>query len=187
MSNGGLVHLDRLHEFECVETALGANRFGRQAELVAKRAGECFVRPIARIERHGQDIGGAGRERFRRFAQAAPAHIAHHRMLGCRAERAREMVARHAADGRDRLERHLARKVAFDKPQRLADRIHASLTIAKPVCPIARRARLIVLARRARIMTGPGISITQPNAVGAGAVFAAQEDRTCSRPSGSSA
>ena len=77
--------------------ALGANGFGGEPELIAERPGECLVRPVARLERHRQDVGRAGRERLGGLGQAAAAHIAHRRMSGHRAEGPRHVEARDAA------------------------------------------------------------------------------------------
>ena len=76
-----------------VEMALRANRFGRQAELIAERTGERLVRTIAGVERDGQDVRRAGHEMSRGLGQAAAAHIAHHRLTGRHAERAQQVVA----------------------------------------------------------------------------------------------
>jgi hypothetical protein len=107
--------------------ALGANAFGREPELIAERPGECLVRPVARLERHRQDVGGTGGERLRGFGQAAAAHVAHRRMAGHRAEGPRHVEAGDAAGVRDLLERDVAREVAFDEPERFSDGIHTSL------------------------------------------------------------
>jgi hypothetical protein len=34
-----------------IQARCGADRFGRDAEMVAERAGECFVRAVIRIQR----------------------------------------------------------------------------------------------------------------------------------------
>jgi hypothetical protein len=80
------VHSDRLHQGYVVEMALHAHGLRRQVELIAERAGEGFVRGIAGIERHGQDIGGAGGETSCGLGQAPAAHVAHHRPTGRLAE-----------------------------------------------------------------------------------------------------
>ena len=38
----------------------GADRFGRDAEMVAERAGESFVRAVVRIQREAENIGRTG-------------------------------------------------------------------------------------------------------------------------------
>ena len=62
-----------------LEARTGANHFGRDAEMVAERAGERFVRAVIRIQRDLENIGRTGRERARRLAEPAGTHIAHHR------------------------------------------------------------------------------------------------------------
>jgi len=54
-----------------IDAREAADRFGRNAEMVAERAGECFVRAVIRVQRQGQDIGRAGGECPRRLAEAA--------------------------------------------------------------------------------------------------------------------
>ena len=44
------------HERQPVAAAALAHLFGRRAELLAKRAGERFVRAVAGIQRHRQDV-----------------------------------------------------------------------------------------------------------------------------------
>ncbi len=51
---------DRLSQREAVEAAALAQRFRRQAELVAKRAGKGLVRAIAGVERDREDVSGPG-------------------------------------------------------------------------------------------------------------------------------
>ena len=57
--NEGLVHFYGLHEFDTVEVSLRTDHFRCHTELVAKRAGECFVRAVSRLQRNRQDVGRA--------------------------------------------------------------------------------------------------------------------------------
>ena len=63
------IHGDRLLKSEMVETRRAANRFGRDAEMIAKRAGEGFVRAVVRLQRQREDIRRTIGERARRFAE----------------------------------------------------------------------------------------------------------------------
>jgi len=72
---------------------LRARRLGCQSELIAECAGECFVRAIASVERHGQDVRRACGKMSRGLGQATAAHMAHHRLTGRHAERAQQVVA----------------------------------------------------------------------------------------------
>jgi hypothetical protein len=76
-----------------VETRERAYRFGRDAEMVAERAGECFVRTVIRFQREVEDIGRAACERTRRLGQAPGTHIAHHRQPGRGGERPHHVEA----------------------------------------------------------------------------------------------
>ena len=108
---------------------------GREAELIAERPAEGFVRAVARLERHRQDVIGAVRQRLRRLGQAAPPHIAHHRPVGRRAEQPRQSEARLAGDIGDVVQRDGAGIVAFDVPKRFCDGIHTGLTLPRPSLP----------------------------------------------------
>ena len=134
----GGVHEDRLLKLEVVETRRGADRFGRDAEMVAERAGECFVRAVIRIQRDLEDVGRAARERARRLGEAAGAHIAHHRKPGRGGERPHHVEARDAGDGRDLVERQRLGEMAFDEPERLLGGIHGSRLSfeARPSCTL---------------------------------------------------
>jgi hypothetical protein len=55
-------------------------------------------------------------------------------MTGRLAEGPAEVVAGDAADACDIFKRDVARKVAFDKPERFSDRVHASLTQHRRLC-----------------------------------------------------
>ena len=94
-------HEERLLQLEMVEARGMADRFGRDAEMVAERAGEGFVGAVVRIQRQAENIGRAGGKRARRLAQTASPHIAHHRKPGRGTERPHQMKARDAADAGD--------------------------------------------------------------------------------------
>ena len=81
-----------------IEARCCANHLRRDAEMVAERAGEGFVRAVVGIQREAENVGRAGGERARRFAQPARAHIAHHRKAGRGGERPHQMEARDAGN-----------------------------------------------------------------------------------------
>ena len=66
-------------KLETIEARPGPNRFRRDAEMVAERTSECFVRAVIRIQRDLENIGCAGRQRARRLGEAAGPHVADHR------------------------------------------------------------------------------------------------------------
>ena len=100
-----------------------AKQFRRQAELIAKRASECFVRPVARIERDSEDIRRSIRQRACGFRQTPPPHIASERASDRQPEQARQMIARDPRDRRGIVQRDLFVEMAFDEPDRFANRI----------------------------------------------------------------
>ena len=61
VDGGNIRHSNGLHEREVIETAPGAHLLRRQADEVAKGAGESFVRAVAGVERDRQDVGSAVR------------------------------------------------------------------------------------------------------------------------------
>jgi hypothetical protein len=81
-----------------IEARCGADRFRRHAEMVAERAGECFVRAVVRVQREAEDVGCAMAERARRLGEAPGTHVAHDRKPGRGGERPHHVEARDAAD-----------------------------------------------------------------------------------------
>ena len=119
----GFIHSDRLHKREVVEAALCAHGFRRQAELVAECTSERFVRTVAGIERHGQDVGGTDSKTPRRLGQTPTAHIPHDGVTSRHTECAQQVIARNASAARDLGERQVAVKPGLDEPQCSADRM----------------------------------------------------------------
>jgi hypothetical protein len=97
--------------------------------MIAERAGEGLVRPVAPIERDGENVRGAGRERTRRLAETPRADILHDRAARRLAEGATEMEARDADRRRDFFEIDLSGEVALDIPERVADGVHGCFII----------------------------------------------------------
>jgi hypothetical protein len=118
--------LDRLLKLEMIEAGRTANRFGREPEMVAERAGERFVRAVIRIQRHVKNVRRAARERACRLGQAAGTHVTHHRKSGRGTKRPYQMEARDPCDAGDLVERQRIGKMTFDKPERLLGRIHGA-------------------------------------------------------------
>ncbi|MFK4710172.1 hypothetical protein ABIF56_000874 [Bradyrhizobium elkanii] len=134
-------HGDRLLEIERRQARCRAHRLGRDAEMVAKRAGECFVGAVIRIQREAENIGRTGRELARGFAEPARPHITHHREPGRLRERPHQMEARDARNGGNLVERQRRAEMAFDVPERLLGWIHGSRLSckARPSCTAAAR------------------------------------------------
>ena len=127
-----VIHSDCLHEIEARHVAALAQLVGCQAELLTERAGEGFVRAIARIERDRQDVRRSADERSGGQAQAARAHIRRKRAPGGHAERPRQMKPRdphHAGDG---FERQVAAQVALDVPEGSGSHAHDGSIITVP-------------------------------------------------------
>src|SRR5437764_11452031 len=124
------------------------HRFGRDPEMVAERASECFVRAVIRIQRQLQDIRRAIGKRARCLAEAAGTHIAHHRQPGRGGERPDHVEARDSSDPSDLVEAQIAGKMALNKPERLVSGIHGySLVRSASIMMVSRRSHLTVLAR----------------------------------------
>src|SRR6202158_6580537 len=92
--------------------------------MVAKRACECFVRAIVRVQRKGEDIGRAAGERPRRLAETSRTHVAHDRQPRRSGERPHHVETRDSTDASDLIEGQLVSEMAFDEPERLLGRIH---------------------------------------------------------------
>src|SRR5436853_3177652 len=133
-----------------IKARRAADRFGRDPEMVAERAGECFVRAVIRIQCQRENIRCAARERACRLGQAPRAHITHHRKSGRSAKRPHQMEARDTGDAGDLVERQRTGEMTFDKPERLLGRIHwtAALIQSAHMMPALRAAHLTVLAHR---------------------------------------
>ena len=144
----GRIHGDRLLKLKIVEMRRAADRFGRDPEMVAERAGECFVRAVIRIQRDAEDIGSAICERARGLAETAGTHIAHDRQPRRGGKRPHHVETRDSADGRDLIESQRIGKMAFDKPERLLGRIHGQRSSfeALRIMDRSRDLHLIVLA-----------------------------------------
>ena len=106
------------------EARCGADGFGRNAEMVAERAGEGFVGAVVRIQREAENVGRTGGQFARRLAEPAGTHIAHDRKSRGRRERPHHVEARDAADRGDLIERQRPGEMAFDVPERLLGWIH---------------------------------------------------------------
>ena len=100
-----------------------ASGLGRQAELIAKGAGEGFMRCVAGVDGDSEDVGSAGGERARRFGQPAFAHITHDGVPRSHGEGACQMIAGDAGTTGYVLEGDIALEAALDEPERLFDRI----------------------------------------------------------------
>ena len=107
-----------------IEARCGPDQFGRDAEMVAERAGECFVRAVIRIQRQAENVRRARRQRARCVAEAAGANIAHDRKSGRSGKRPHHVEARDTADRGDLVERQRPGKMALDIPERLLGWIH---------------------------------------------------------------
>ena len=117
--------------------ALFTDHCGCEPKLIAKGTGECLVRAVCRVEGDSHNIPGTIRQRPGRFGQAAATQITHNRMPGRFAEGSRHVVTGHASNARDVVKRDIAGKVAFDKPERFSDRVHANSRVcADLVCPL---------------------------------------------------
>jgi hypothetical protein len=92
--------------------------------MVAKRAGECFVRAVIRIQRDAQDIRRAAGQCARGLAEAAGTHVTHHRQPGGGGKRPDHVETRDSRFCRHLVETERVREMAFDKPERLLGRIH---------------------------------------------------------------
>jgi len=112
-----------------IEARRAANRFGRDPEMVAKRAGECFVRAVVRIQRHVEDIRRTVGERAGRLGEAPGTHVAHDRKPGRGCKRAHHVEARDAGDISDLVEGQFLGEMAFDKPERPLGWIHGQAFI----------------------------------------------------------
>ena len=124
VGGGGRVHHDRLLKCELVEARCGAHLLRRDAEMVAERAGECFVGAIIRVQRQGEDIGCTLGQRARRLGEATSAHIAHHGHAGRFRKRPHHVEARDTSDGCDLVKRQAISQMALDVPQRFLGRVH---------------------------------------------------------------
>lgn len=77
------IHSNRLHQLDLIHAPPRAKHFRRQTELIAKRASESFVRPVARLQREGEDIRRAIRQCACGFRQTASPHVASERAPDC--------------------------------------------------------------------------------------------------------
>ena len=123
--DGGLGHQDGLDRREVAQAAAGAHGCGCRAELVAEGAGEGFVRAVAGVERHRENVGRAAGQRACRLGQAPAADVAHDRGSRGVAE-AHQLEARHAGDLGDVVQPDVFGKVALDEPQGLVDGVHGA-------------------------------------------------------------
>jgi hypothetical protein len=92
--------------------------------MVAKRAGECFVRAVVRLQREVENIRRAAGECTRRLGEAPDTHIAHDRQSRRGGERPDHVEARDAGDACYLIEGQRLGKMAFDKPERFLGGIH---------------------------------------------------------------
>src|SRR4051812_560588 len=116
--------------------------------MVAERAGECFVRTVVRLQRERKDIGRTVRERTCGFAQSPGPHIADHGETRRRGERTHHVKSRDTGDAGDLIEVQLLGEMAFDKPERLLSRIHATSAFIRSgaIMIVSPAPRLTVLA-----------------------------------------
>ena len=107
-----------------------AQRFGGDAELLAKRTRECFVGAVAGLDRDRQTLGRTAGKTPRGFAQTTGANVAHDRQPGGRFESTRHVKTRYAGAIGNVVERQLAGKVTFDKPEGFSNRVHIGAHIS---------------------------------------------------------
>src|ERR1700722_1945044 len=106
------------------------HRLRRGAELFLERAGECFMRRIAGIEREFENIGRVAGKLARGLAEPAAAHIAHDRLARRCAERMRKMKRRYIARLGDSAEREIAVQISLDDPDGLGCELHVKLPVS---------------------------------------------------------
>src|SRR5665213_2252396 len=102
----------------------GADRFGRYPEMIAERAGECFVRAVIRIHRQFENVRCAADKRTRRLGETPGAHITHDRQPRRGGEGPHHVKTRDPGNASDLVEGQRLGEMAFDKPERFLGRIH---------------------------------------------------------------
>jgi len=81
-----VVHTKSLHQGKIDDLSSRPDGVRREVEVIAEGAAERFVRAVAPVERHAQDVGSARGERSCRFAEAARPHVGHQVRAGGQAE-----------------------------------------------------------------------------------------------------
>jgi hypothetical protein len=95
------------------------------------------VGAVAGVQRHGEDLRRAGRQRPCGLGETARADVAHDRPAGDLAEGADHVVARQARHLGDVVEADVLQQVALDEPDRSLDGIHAGSYETPVLCPAA--------------------------------------------------
>ncbi|HEV3153249.1 MAG TPA: hypothetical protein VGZ02_05560 [Candidatus Baltobacteraceae bacterium] len=109
---------------QAVDAAFGAYRFRRNAELIAKRARECFVRAIAGVQRYGHNVGGSIGENPCGLAEAPFLHVPHDRPARYLAEGTRQMKFREAGGVCDGVQVQSFAGPHLDEPDCLGNGVH---------------------------------------------------------------
>lgn len=144
---GGLVrHAEWLRDWQVGEGAPGPEIFRRHAELIPEGAGESLVRPVANGERDLENVRRAVGKKPRRLAEPAGARKREHRLADDGGECARQVKAREPGHAGHISEREGLADVAFDIPERPADRLHAAPSEAEAMIASTGAACLIGIA-----------------------------------------